>query len=281
MPRLRFSDKYGFTKPRDIFQIKDIDDTLRNRLWNTVKVKFIDVLVAGNYDSESFTLMNSKDKDFIVQVYDSFFKDHIDPLQFSKSKIRADIKERFFKLEWHDTYNLLEFLPCVYHSTNRNYYNYTNQVLEEENSAYRFVDEYITPIVDEIEIISIEDAMGCEYLSVKRHLSKAIELFSDKETPDYVNSIKESISAVESVCQHISSKDNDDLGKCLKNLELTINKQFRTSMINLYGWTSKEDGIRHAYTGAEIETSFSEAKYMLVACSAFVNYLIEKQNYKE
>ena len=42
----------------------------------------------------------------------------------------------------------------------------------------------------------------------------------------------------------------------------------------MYGWTSDADGIRHA----AIEESDSEqatAKYMLVACSAFVSYVIE------
>jgi len=62
----------------------------------------------------------------------------------------------------------------------------------------------------------------------------------------------------------------------LGNLILDLNGQFKTSMIQLYGWTCKEDGIRHGHTKEELKTSFEEAKYMLVSCSAFVNYLIAK-----
>lgn len=42
----------------------------------------------------------------------------------------------------------------------------------------------------------------------------------------------------------------------------------------LYGYTSDEGGIRHAEGLFVREVSFDEAKFMLVSCSAFVNYLI-------
>ncbi len=44
---------------------------------------------------------------------------------------------------------------------------------------------------------------------------------------------------------------------------------------NLYGYTSSAEGIRHALLD-ESELSFEDAKFMLVSCSAFVNYLIVK-----
>jgi len=44
---------------------------------------------------------------------------------------------------------------------------------------------------------------------------------------------------------------------------------------SLYGYTSDENGIRHG--GIDFKSVPSEdAKYMLISCSAFVNYLIEK-----
>ena len=43
----------------------------------------------------------------------------------------------------------------------------------------------------------------------------------------------------------------------------------------LYGYTSDESGIRHG--GIDFtNVNFEDAKYMLVSCSAFVNYLMEK-----
>jgi len=45
--------------------------------------------------------------------------------------------------------------------------------------------------------------------------------------------------------------------------------------MKLYGYTSDEDGIRHAILN-DPELGFAEAKFMVVSCSAFVNYLIAK-----
>ena len=44
----------------------------------------------------------------------------------------------------------------------------------------------------------------------------------------------------------------------------------------LFGYTSDEGGIRHAEGLFVSEVSFEEAKFMLVSCSAFVNYLISE-----
>ena len=47
------------------------------------------------------------------------------------------------------------------------------------------------------------------------HLEKALILISNRESPDYANSIKESISAVEAICSEILGK-SDTLGSALK-----------------------------------------------------------------
>ena len=47
------------------------------------------------------------------------------------------------------------------------------------------------------------------------------------------------------------------------------------AFLALYGYTSDENGIRHG--GIDFTSvPAGDAKYMLVSCSAFVNYLIEK-----
>jgi len=48
-----------------------------------------------------------------------------------------------------------------------------------------------------------------------------------------------------------------------------------TAFDKLYGYTSDADGIRHALL-EEVTLDFDDAKFMLVACSAFVNYIRAK-----
>lgn len=154
-------------------------------------------------------------------------------------------------------------------------------MLEREMSGYRFVNNLITPITDEIELKEIEDALNesklTKYSGVHTHLETALEKLSDRKNPDYRNSIKESISAVESISKIISENPKAELGQALKGLEekIKLHNALKKGFISLYGYTSDEDGIRHAMLeNPEIE--FEDAKFMLVSCSAFVNYLIVK-----
>ncbi len=92
-------------------------------------------------------------------------------------------------------------------------------MFEKENYAYRIINNEITAITSEQEIQSIEDALENtnQYSGVQQHLNQALKLMSDRQNPDYRNSIKESISAVESICKIVTNEDKATLGKALKN----------------------------------------------------------------
>jgi hypothetical protein len=149
-----------------------------------------------------------------------------------------------------------------------------NYYLEKDLSAYRIVDKKVVQITSQTEIATIETAINSEESSVSIHLKRALELLSDRQTPDYRNSIKESISAVEALCIEITNDKKATLGEALKhpkikdNLHGSLTKGFS----NLYGFTSNAEGIRHAIMD-EPTLKQEDALFMLVTCSAFVNYL--------
>lgn len=155
-----------------------------------------------------------------------------------------------------------------------------NKILEDEASAYRIVDSLVVPITNESELVSIAEAKATKYDAINTHISKALELYADRRNPDYENSIKESISAVESLCCIITGQTggNATLGKTIKKLKdngVHIHSALENAFSSMYGYTSDENGIRHG--GIDFKNAPAEdAKYMLVSCSAFVNYLIEK-----
>ena len=152
-----------------------------------------------------------------------------------------------------------------------------NELFRREYVGYRFIDGEITPISDDIEVAEIEKSLDIEFQGCKSHIKKALGFLSDRENPDYKNSIKESISAVESICQIIAQNSKATLGEALKKLEehgVKIHEAMKKSFSSLYGYTSDEGGIRHCEGMFESNVTFEEAKFMLVSCSAFVNYLI-------
>lgn len=152
-------------------------------------------------------------------------------------------------------------------------------MLERENSGYRLVAGRVVPITSEVEIEEVREAVAVGgQLSHQRHLATALDLLRDRDAPDYRNSIKESVSAVEAACQTVTGNAKATLADALKWLALKqpdmLHPALREGLNRLYGYTSDAKGIRHALTEGQSEPSFAEAKFMLVACSAFVNLLL-------
>jgi hypothetical protein len=228
-------------------------DLLANRIWLRLFKKPIDTLPAFDYEK-----MGRLNTGFI------------------------DIaRNYFFNAEWFEVYDFMEF--AAKNGTDESYESFariSNDFLESENSAYRLVNKEIVQITDPKEIAEIEEATVTGNNAVRKHLDTALNFLSDRKSPDYRNSIKESISAVESLCMTITDNGKATLGDTIKKLDIGVHLALQKGFSSIYGYTSDASGIRHGILD-EPKHSFSDAKFMLVACSAFVNYLIGKQAEKK
>jgi hypothetical protein len=206
-------------------------------------------------------------------------------MPLSSDRIKNEIRSRFFNWDYLEIYDFVDFIAV---SDNEYFYNEDyieamNFVLKRDLSGYRFVNGILTPIINEVEIGEIERAISSttngNLKGVNIHLSDALNKLSDKKNPDYRNSIKESISALESLCQKITGDPKAELGKALKILgsKLPIHRALEQGFIKIYGYTSDSDGIRHAMM-EETNLDQEDALYMLIAVSSFINYLITKVN---
>ncbi len=143
-------------------------------------------------------------------------------------------------------------------------------------SGYRIIDSQVMPITDEREIEAVEEATSGTggWATCSDHISKSASLLFDRQNPDYSNAVKEAITAVESACCIVTKKKSATLGQALKIIEQMhpLHPALKQAFTKLYGYTSDADGIRHGGIDTA-EVTFEEAKYMLVSCSAFVNYL--------
>lgn len=213
----------------------------------------------------------------------NIFKQPTDTIPLRTSDSIKKIRDYFFNCEWYEIYSLVEetydHYPLSLNNRKEAFIKSLNNTLERENSAYRLIGNEITPITSEQEIQSIEDALvnTNPYSGVQQHLNQSLKLMSDRQNPDYRNSIKESISAVESICKIVTTDEKATLGKALKIVEdkFGLHPALKGSLSQLYGYTSDADGIRHAML-EESNLSYIDAKFMLVACTNFINYLIEK-----
>ena len=146
-----------------------------------------------------------------------------------------------------------------------------------ESSDYKLIDEHLVPIHGEEEAKEIEQAVkSLPYSNARGHLKKAVKLFADRPDPDYANSIKESISAVESLSRELTGKK--DFSAAVRKLKdgFGLHGAFAEALIKMYGYTSDEAGIRHAKTTESLPPDQATARYMLVICSAVVNFIADK-----
>ncbi|MEN9848738.1 MAG: hypothetical protein RL368_1478 [Pseudomonadota bacterium] len=83
---------------------------------------------------------------------------------------------------------------------------------------------------------------------------------------------------MEALAKIITKNEKATLGEALKKMEVThkIPTVLKEAFNKLYGYTSDQGGIRHALTETSVEITLTEARFMLVTCSAFVNYLLSK-----
>lgn len=277
---MKFSQRYGYTSVKSVIQLESIDEELHNALWSVLKLHYWDAVRYDHDILHSRRLLsiygNEPMQTFCQRLWLYFFKKPLDTLPNDFEDVYDHLRKFFFECKWYEVYDFIEFVALEYPDEHRNgeFTHAANIFLEKEVAAYRFVDGHIAQITAAEEIESIETATDGNKGPVREHLSRAIQFLSDRRAPDYRNSVKESISGVEALARSLRDSDKGSLGGLLKQLARIhpLHPALEAAFTKLYGYTSDANGIRHALIN-EDRVTFEEAKFMLVACSAFVNYV--------
>jgi AbiJ N-terminal domain 4 len=266
---MKFSQSLGITPIRVDLQRDSMDKMLRNKLWAIVCSLLFE-------DGKGFFCTDEK---IAKDIWINQLGEPID--DFFSSSFNRQLKKIFFNDAWHEVFDLIQEIINHLNSldTEGTLSNKLNNVLESEMSAYRLINDQFAEITDRQEIIAIEKALDDSSVldNVHTHLSTALSMWSDRENPNYRNSVKESISAVEAICQIITGDDKATLGKALHRLKskgVEVHGSMVEGWSKLYGYTSDHGGIRHALSDGQ-DVDSATAQYMLVSCSAFVSYLIK------
>lgn len=190
----------------------------------------------------------------------------------------------FDDLEWYERIDIFEWtfaylynnLDCKNVAKLNECIRDLNKELERHHYAYRVIDGLFVEVSSSSEILAIEEALSAPNANVKTHLMQAIRLISPSQTtPDYRNSIKESISAVEAYCRDLTREST--LDRALP--KLSLHPQIKQSIFDLYCYTNdKKSGARHAWLDQTNPPSHDEAIFLLVSASSFVNYLTKLQS---
>jgi hypothetical protein len=277
----KFSERFGFSPVRTILQVSDVDEGLRGRLWNLISNQFFGSVPQLENISTNYLPNVERAYATFKNLFHNYFKKPTDEINYSYIKSHRQLKSYVMGTEWFRVYDLLEFLVNkeISDSYRQSFINSINEILKEEMSGYRFVSGRLVQITNEEEIAAIEkaQALSDSLKPVRDHLNQALAHLSSRTSPDYRNSIKESISAVEAISKIISGLPKTTLGPALNAVDkkAQLHASLKEGFQKLYGYTSDAQGIRHALMD-ESHLDLEDARFMLVSCSAFVNYMIVK-----
>lgn len=278
-----FSDRNGIKPINTEMQLCNFDERTRNKLQNLITNCFDAAYKGKNWFDDDV-------QGFLKFVIGDVYSEIVERRDYYISEVFDQVNETIQKSDYDEVLTLIEavaqYIESYYLKTSFSHYTRDESIYElfndcfqEEYVGYRFIGTRISPISNDIEASEVREALHGPYSEVNEHISKANAFIANFEKPDYENSIKESILAVETMCKEITGVTGSEssLGRALDKLEekgVYIQPALKSAFQKIYGYSCEAKGVRHAGNIGGPNSTFEEARYMLVSCSAFVNYLI-------
>jgi AbiJ N-terminal domain 4 len=268
----RFSDRIGITS-RPVLGLDEAPYKLRVSLWNVVQPLLFKPSKASTY-----AWMEN------VQRLYEFLHLPTNRVNYHQHVEIKRLEEYFFAndLPWYEALNFIDFAAQTMWKGGMlaTVCAGLDKVFEREGSPYRYIGGVLTPVADPVELEELLKAntQPDRFSGARQHVVTALQFLGLKPEPDYRNAITEAISAVESTLKVLTTEKHLDLSGALKEFVKAhpIHGALVRGLDALYGYTSNEHGLRHALLEADAKVGFAEAKFMIVACAAFMNYLILK-----
>ena len=254
---LNFSQIYDYEPLPEPMQLEELSDDLRREIWNTTR----ELLLSERHTRAVGTYLPSVGKyyfyeemqRFIERVLGEFLKKSEDEIDPSYGEVINQFKTVIRKNRFNKVLDLVQFMvndrkygeklakpiselfercaAAYYLDMSRQPYQFCPRSNEAQGEATR---EAIKTIRDG----SMEGAAT--------HLRDAAAHINADQ---FADSISDSIHAVESVARQIDPESSQSLGYALNSLEkagLIKHPALKEAFSKLYGYTSDEQGIRHA-----------------------------------
>ncbi|MEM1072987.1 MAG: hypothetical protein AAGI36_00930 [Pseudomonadota bacterium] len=274
-PYIPFSERNGFAETPPQLQLGEVSDEFRRQIHYCVRLE-MDECVQKGFDELYFAYhweRVSKD------IHVLFFKLPIENYNNNVASFRAGISALLSKGKFEIVFDFVEFLirhPKISKVTK----DELAIVFVQTRSAYRIVGGQIVAIGTGQQGASYEAAIAAaDQFGEDAAKSHLVSAGARLRQGDWSGSVRESIHAVEAIVVRIVPKSRT-LGDALKKIEQAghLHKALKTAFSQLYGYTSEEEGVRHALVfEKDAKVDEADALFMLGACASFVSYLITRQ----
>jgi hypothetical protein len=275
---LTFEQAEGAAPLPSQLKLKEVSQQMRSLLWLVIHNE-LDGVIASDHFGEVPPWLNDPWATILRDWHVFHLHGMVDEFENDARRLIGTLKIRFTSGGYVEILGFVQFVlrhemcPMGLHKR-------INAALEMSHSAYRIADELnVVPYGSQGEhkavVQAFSDLAADEFNGARTHLRNA----SDQLTAgNFGESVKESIHAVESVARILDPTSNT-LDPALKRLGASV--RIHPSLISgfgkLYGYTSDEEGVRHALLTEPVSpVDEAEALYMFGSCAAFVSYLIHK-----
>lgn len=278
--RIPFSERNGYVKPSKVFILEKMPIDVSNAICSAL------MRAVQDMDANDFVMLDNVKSSMRLSQYilSHFWHENILVDSHATKHCWGRVVDflNSQSVKWHKKLDLVEFIIDNLESSRIRgmFVEELNDQFELLGFGYRIVEGYVVDIVSDPEIQSIEDAIENSPDQVRHHMGNALSLYSKRPEPDYANSIKESISAVEAQLRSMAGANTfGEVLNALQKSEKKIHPRLKETLDKLYAYTNQPDtGARHSLMDTESEyiPASEEALFMLITCSAAVNYLKTK-----
>ena len=272
--KLSFSQAQGYEEIPRLLKLEELSYAARMGIWNLFYL-----YISNSVDARNQVV--GEWHDILVSVH---WKHNCKPLdewfnwdQIVYRSLREQIEINLF----NEVFDLVQFVmreeKCPHH-----FIEGMIEVFSECRLAY-VIDTSGPPTIlpavtneeSEALIKSLQTLSRAGLQGSASHLRKSAECINEG---DWAGSVRESVHAVESVARQFDPKASS-LAPALRSLEKrsALHPALKQALHKLYGYSSNEQGIRHALLDQEqASVGMDEAVFMLGACASFASYLWRK-----
>jgi hypothetical protein len=204
-------------------------------------------------------------------------RDHYRIDKFNVNGVVDRVGNLIEKGRYDQVYGWLDFV-IKHDQCPRDFIEKVAAILIECRSAYRIVDGTLWPLGSDEENAAVLNAISAvsnpQFSGARTHLRNAASNLTQGKYPE---SIRESISAVESVARVLESSGEFSKALAILESKAKLHPALKRGFSALYGYTSDKQGIRHALLDTEQSAvDETDALFFIGACASFVSYLINK-----
>lgn len=233
-------------------------------------------------------------------------------VDYEKSNVRdieeakQYVEEKLKVLPWQKRFDFCEviYLKLAY-APDEEFFHYGNQTPFTLNDAQTYIEKEIQQLfIDEFfayeftqgSVIrkgrkhTVETADKAQYVmsdsrlrKARTYYSKAQNFFRDREQPDYANTVKDAVCAIESAGKELFPQaDVSTLGELInwlknKNNNFAIPPALINTFSSIYALRNSAEGVAHGSTnGGDITKEIAE--YILSVSASTIIYLVDLAN---